>query len=77
MIEEVMATKIANNNGGMMGGGRGGGGMGEVTIQVNVSMYILLLLILIPCMNDGGIELTVANMRRKGGKLSMVSMITF
>jgi hypothetical protein len=55
----------------------GGGGMGEVTIQVNVSMYILFLLILIPCMNDGGIELTVANMRRKGGKLSMVSMITF
>ena len=32
---------------------------------------------LIPFMNDGGIELTVANMRRKGGKLSMVSMITF
>ena len=77
MIEEVLATKLANNNGGMMGGGMGGGGMGEVTIQVNVSMYILLLLILIPCMNDGGIELTVANMRRKGGKLSMVSMITF
>jgi far upstream element-binding protein len=48
MIEEVLATKLANNNGGVMGGGMGimgggggGGGMGEVTIQVNVSMYIL------------------------------------
>ena len=41
MIEEIMNSKVAGNQGGGFGGmGGGGGGGGEVTIQVNVSNFL-------------------------------------